>query len=141
MSTAVIDSNVSLKWALTDEGFVSDAAALRRAVDNGDLELVAPSLWGYEVIGVLLVAMRRGRITIEASRKARDDILSVPVRFVDPPATQVYELAIRHNISGYDAAYLALALELNVPLWTGDHRFYNAVQGGTDSAHWIGDYR
>jgi len=104
------------------------------------LDLVAPSLWGYEGIGVLLVALRRGRLTLGVSREARDNILSVPVRFVDPPATQVYELAIRHNISGYDAAYLALALELNILLWTGDHRFYNAVQGSTTLMRWIGDY-
>ena len=140
MTAIVIDSNVSLKWALRDEGLLIEADALRRDVQAGVIELIAPSLWIYETIGVLLVATRRGRITLEASREARDDILSVPVRLTDPSATQVYEQAIRYNISGYDAAYLALATELNLPLWTGDHRFYNAVQGRVDFVNWIGDY-
>lgn len=140
MNAIVIDSNVSLKWALRDEDWLAAADALRRDVHSGTIELIAPSLWVYENLGVLLTTARRGRITLEASREARDDILSVPIRLLDPAATQVHELAIRYTISGYDAAYLALAVELNLPLWTGDQRFYNAVQVHVDFVNWIGDY-
>lgn len=100
-----------------------------------------PSLWVYEVTNVLLVAARRGRMTREAGRQAFDDIMAVDVRLIDPPRDKVYEQAERYNISAYDAAYLTLAFELDILLWTGDHRFYNAVQGHVDFVNWIGDYQ
>ena len=140
MSLVVIDANVSLKWALNDEEAVVEAVALREAFMAGRIELVAPTLWVYEITNGLIVATRRKRIAPEISTQFLKDILSMGIRLLDPLADQVHSQAIQYNVSAYDAAYLTLAEELGVPLWTGDRRFYDAVRNNVGFVHWIGDY-
>jgi predicted nucleic acid-binding protein len=43
-------------------------------------------------------------------------------------------------ISGYDAAYIALAEALETELWTGDRKLFEKVRDRTESVRWIGDY-
>jgi predicted nucleic acid-binding protein len=50
------------------------------------------------------------------------------------------ELALRYNLSAYDAAYLALARSEKCELWTGDKALYQAVKGEPSLVKWIGDY-
>jgi len=45
------------------------------------------------------------------------------------------------EISGYDAAYVALAKTLEADLWTGDRRLFEKVRGRSELVRWIGDYR
>lgn len=50
---------------------------------------------------------------------------------IDPPtiaaAAPVVELARRHGLSAYDAAYLELAVRRKLPLATLDHRLRDAA--------------
>jgi predicted nucleic acid-binding protein len=39
----------------------------------------------------------------------------------------------------YDAQYLALALMVGCPLWTGDRRFYNSARKSFPQVHWVGE--
>ena len=49
-------------------------------------------------------------------------------------------MARKFSLSAYDAAYLALALDSNQPLITGDKRLYNAVHAHLDWVLWIEAY-
>ncbi len=141
MSYVVIDASVALKWALNDEEHVEQAVALRdAAVREQRFELLAPSLWVYEITNGLVVAVRRGRIDESMGEQALYHFLALGVRLVDPPPVEVYKEARRLDIAAYDAAYLALARALNVPVWTGDWRFYQAARGRTSVVRWIGDF-
>lgn len=136
----VIDASVTLKWALDDEDAVTQATALRdHALDN-HIEMMAPSMWPYEVSNALVTASRRGRVSAEYGRQALEHLLRIGVRIVDPETIVVYDTAQRHGIAAYDAAYLALAVTLGLPLWTGDRRFYEAVRPSFADIHWIGDF-
>lgn len=44
------------------------------------------------------------------------------------------------GISAYDAAYVALAADLGLDLWTTDRGLLNA-SAGLGFVRWIGDYR
>ncbi len=136
----VVDANVSIKWVLNDEDYVTEAAALRDAVLADTEEFVAPRVWLHEVLNRLVIAARRGRITVDAGQRLLSDILAVPVESMDAPALDVYRTAFRYNSSGHDAAYVALASQLQVELWTGDHRLYQAMRN-TNIVRWIGDYK
>jgi predicted nucleic acid-binding protein len=84
---------------------------------------VVPILWFYEVGNGLLMACRRRRITVDqidgflTRLKALliDAAQQTPIEVLDLPA-----IAHRHTLTNYDAAYLALALRLNLPLATTD---------------------
>src|SRR5262249_13687143 len=136
----VIDASVSLKWALDDEDGVTEAVALRDDAIAGRFEMVAPSLWLYEITNGLVTAARRGRIAPDIGSQALAGLLSFGIRLVDPTADDVYQKSLDHQLAAYDAAYLALAEALGAQLWTGDRRFFAAVRDSVNMVNWIGDY-
>ena len=103
--------------------------------------MLAPSLWIYEVINALWVARRRGRIDGMQSGLALGLLQDVGVRMVDPEPEDCLELAVRLEISGYDAAYIALAEAVGAELWTGDRRLFEKARGKSEVVRWVGDYR
>ncbi|MGH2461579.1 MAG: type II toxin-antitoxin system VapC family toxin [Chloroflexota bacterium] len=82
--SAVVDSSVSLKWILDDEECVDQAIALRDTAIEGLVEVVAPSLWIFEVTNGLVVATRRGRLSDDESTRSVDLLQRIGVRLADP---------------------------------------------------------
>jgi len=137
----VVDASVSLKWALDDEVEVSASIALRDSAARKRIQMLAPSLWIYEVINALRVARRRGRLDPRQSRLALGLLQDVGVRMVDPEPENCLEIATRLEISGYDAAYVALAEAVGADLWTGDRKLFEKARSKSEVVCWIGDYR
>lgn len=139
-SYVVVDTSISLKWALDDEEDVDQAVAIRNDAVRGQFQIVVPSLWLYEVSNGLVMATRRGRISHDVGEQALTHMLALGVRLADPQTESVYLEALRHGITAYDASYLALAEALGVSLWTGDRRLYDKVSKSASFVRWIGDY-
>jgi predicted nucleic acid-binding protein len=137
----VIDASVALKWVLDDEEAVEQAVALRDHAIQQGIALVVPSLWLYEVVNGLVTAVRRTRLSAAEAEKALMFLMQLDVRFADPPHMDIFARAIRHEIAAYDSAYLALAVALDAPFWTGDWPFFARVHPSTGDVYWIGDYR
>lgn len=135
----VVDASVSLKWALDDEEEVPKAIELRDFALAGHARMVAPSLWLYEVLNGVVVAVRRRRLAPSLGAEVVTALTSLGVELADPPAERTCEVALGHAVAAYDAAYLALAEELDTAVWTGDRRFYDAVRD-TERVRWIGDW-
>ncbi len=136
----VVDACVALKWALDDEEEVASALALRDDGLGGRFAMLAPSLWLYEVVNALVVAVRRERVPGGLAAEARAHLLGVGIRLADPEAEACFALATRFELTAYDAAYLALAEAVDGELWTGDLRLCERVGGLADQVRWIGDY-
>jgi predicted nucleic acid-binding protein len=78
-----------------------------------------PVLWLYEVISVLAKAQRTASITANKVHGFMEDIRSLDIT-VDPESPghifgDVHRLAIVHGLSGYDGAYLELAIRKGLP--------------------------
>ncbi len=140
MSLQVIDSSVALKWVLNDEENVEEAIALRNAGLAGEFGMVAPSLWIIEIINGLATAVRRVRVSTTIGKSALTALMNSDVSLADPEPEKIYEIALAFGIASYDAAYLALAETLKVPLWTGDKKLYNKISGRFQDIKWIGNY-
>jgi predicted nucleic acid-binding protein len=117
----VVDSSV-LAPALIDSD--PDGAGLRAQLAGH--ELVAPQILDLEVMSVYRRHCRSGKVTAAEADLAVQRLSELPLeRFPHTHLTgRVWEL--RHNVTSYDAAYIALAEALHVPLWTRDHRLANA---------------
>lgn len=98
---------------------------MRMTVDRG---AVVPQLWWYEVRNALAVNERRRRLTAQDTRATLANLSAM--RFVldfDHDGGVVMELARRHGLSVYDAAYLEVAIRRSVPLATLDDRLHAAA--------------
>jgi predicted nucleic acid-binding protein len=121
----VIDASVTMAWCFEDEATPDTEAVLDRLQQD---EAIVPPLWRLEVANVLLVAERRRRITEAQAARFVGLLGQLPIR-IDPSAPDVSTLlglGRRHGLSAYDAAYLALAERLAVPLATLDERLATA---------------
>jgi predicted nucleic acid-binding protein len=91
-----------------------------------------PVMWLYEVISVLAKAQRRGWITPEKVRGFLEDLRSLNIRVDEESASRilgdVHPLAVDLGLSGYDAAYLELAIRKSVPLATLDEDLQKAAR-------------
>lgn len=117
----IVDSSIALTWCFEDEATKAADALLVRITNDG---AHAPSLWPLEVLNVLVVAQRRGRLTSEARRDRLALLHALPIRLDTETAEQAWTitnlLAERHGLTLYDATYLELAQRLNLPLATLD---------------------
>ncbi|MCC6497431.1 MAG: type II toxin-antitoxin system VapC family toxin [Propionibacteriaceae bacterium] len=113
----VIDASV-LAVALLDDGPDGDLIRLRL---RGE-QLAAPALIDLEVVSVWRGLAHGGHLDARRVGLALDDLRDVPIQRVEhtPFLARCWEL--RDNLTIYDAAYVALAEALQVPLLTGDRR-------------------
>jgi predicted nucleic acid-binding protein len=117
----VIDASV-LASALADDGPDGDRARERLRGER----LAAPELIDLEVTSVLRRASRERRLDDRRARQALEDLAAMPVGRAShrPLLARVWEL--RDNLTVYDAAYVAVAEALAVPLLTADERLHRA---------------
>jgi predicted nucleic acid-binding protein len=95
-----------------------------------DNEAIVPFLWLYEVLNGLVMANRRKRVSMEEFEEIMTSIRALPIT-VDPPnASNVLELpplALKHQLTVYDTAYLELAIRCRLPIATRDNALMRAM--------------
>jgi predicted nucleic acid-binding protein len=66
--------------------------------------------------------------------------VGISLRDFAPLYEKAWTLALAHERSVYDAAYLALAEQCGCEFYTGDKRFARAASG-TGLVKWVGEFR
>ncbi|MYB42541.1 MAG: type II toxin-antitoxin system VapC family toxin [Chloroflexi bacterium] len=137
----VVDASVVLKWQFGDEDDVAQALALRDAflVDHA-VELHAPVLLAYELTSAMRTAERRARVPAEMASEALDNMIGAGIALHEPAPSETLRLARRLGVSGYDAAYVALAAELGVECWSADERLVRAASPHVSFVRAISEY-
>jgi predicted nucleic acid-binding protein len=106
--TFVMDASITASWCFPDE---ASPAADRAFVRIAKEKAVVPGHWWFELRNVLLVGERRGRLDARQIRRFLELLRDLDIdvdRAPDEAAT--FDLARRHALTFYDAAYLELAL-------------------------------
>lgn len=138
---AVVDASVALKWQLDDEDHVDRALSLRDDyLIEESIVLIAPTLFPYELANGVWAAAKRERLSMKVARDALRNLVDCEVETREPDLEKVLEIALKHRVAAYDAAYVALAKSLGVDLWTADRPLYNSVRKTYPTVRWIGDY-
>lgn len=125
----VVDASV-LAFALADDGPMGQRA---RASMRGRRAL-APEIVDLEVAAAWRRAARAGRLEVRRARQALDDLAALPLDRAPhrPLMGRIWEL--RHNLSTYDASYVALAELAGARLLTADAALARAPGIGCEVA-------
>jgi predicted nucleic acid-binding protein len=128
LSRFVLDCSVSAAWCLIDESSEAAEKILHRLARD---EAVVPPLWISEMVNVLLMAERRGRITPADASRAVELVVSLPIRVESADLRTLNAsrlLAREYDLSAYDASYLELAQREGLPLATMDQTLSRAAR-------------
>lgn len=86
-------------------------------------ELHAPTLLDYELVSAVRGINLAGALTDERAGDLLEDFDDLPIhRWPSAAALRRRAFVLRHDLSAYDAAYVALAESLECPLLTRDTR-------------------
>jgi len=118
----VVDASV-LVVALVDDDRDGDRARARLLGQR----LAAPEIVDLEVLSVLRRAVGRGSVSSRRADLGLTDLMDLPLRRLPHRALVRRCWELRDNLAPYDAAYVAAAEALEVPLLTGDRRLAAAT--------------
>lgn len=123
----VVDASVTMAWCFEDEASAATDAILDRFTTD---DAHVPAVWTFEVANVLVVAQRRGRLT-SAQRTRFVELLGqlpIIVETGPPRLGDLVHVAESSGLTAYDAAYLQLGAQLDLPLATLDRRLIEAAR-------------
>jgi predicted nucleic acid-binding protein len=117
---------MALSFVLKDEYAARSRKTLAMVARDGAL---VPTLWDFEVANALHSAAVRGRLTAAAHINALHGLAGLPVERDTRPVDwlRVTSLARDLSLSVYDASYLDLAIDRNLPLASLDDRLVKAA--------------
>ena len=122
MKKFVIDNSVVMSWCFKDEQTDHSQRILKRL---NTAEALVPALWPFEIANGLIMAERRERIFLDEAVIFLGFLKKLPIHvghfsIKDDGWLGCYHLAREHHLTAYDAAYLHLAQQENIPLATFD---------------------
>ncbi|HVF69182.1 MAG TPA: type II toxin-antitoxin system VapC family toxin [Xanthomonadales bacterium] len=128
-TTVILDSSVIAKWFFA-ENDCEQALRIKEQFTNGLLSVAIPTFLYYEVNNLLRTAVKRLRINENDAKKAYNsflilDFVSYSSEFL---LEKTLEIAIKFDISSYDASYIALSEYLQAPFLTSDKKLVNTVE-------------
>lgn len=122
MKNYIVDASIILKWVLEKEKEPDHdkAAGLLHDWLRGAVRIGAPSLWIYEVANIL------GRALPDEAVQKMKLLLDLQMNVVECSqhmTQQCFTWMKEHQVSFYDAAYLAAAYATDAVLLTSDEKF------------------
>ncbi|OYY94172.1 MAG: hypothetical protein B7Y41_07540 [Hydrogenophilales bacterium 28-61-23] len=123
----VVDNSVVVAWFFPSQATdYTDSVLDRLKADTAHV----PALWVLEFSNVLRKAIMGRKLASESALEIIAEAEKLPLS-VDYTATTTaanLELALRHGLSSYDAAYLDLAIRLGLPIAAKDGALHDAAR-------------
>lgn len=123
----VVDNSVACGWFIANQATDYAEAVGARLLNE---QAHAPALWQLEFANVLRTACRRGALDAQGAHEVIEQVGKLPIA-VDrqtPGPAAIFTLALRFDLTSYDAAYLELALRLQLPIATQDVALMSAAR-------------
>jgi predicted nucleic acid-binding protein len=114
MTTYVVDASVAVEYLLRTNLGLTIAETLEGA------QLMAPELLDVEIISVLRQAVLTKKLQEDRAKIALEDLLTWPIERISHISLLPEAWRYRHQVSAYDAMYVATAHIHQMPLLTAD---------------------
>lgn len=116
----VLDSSVVIKWFRKHETLHKQALELRRAYLDGLLFIHVPDLLIYEIANVLRYKPDMDQMKVKQAMQSLFDMW-IDIQYMEPTVMEsAIEIAYSYNVTVYDAAFVALADQLEAHFITAD---------------------
>jgi predicted nucleic acid-binding protein len=140
----VLDTSVAVKFYLS-ESLIEEAGQLRTAVDDEELELIAPSTIQPEFWNALWQQHRRGGLSLEEVRDTWREFAKDPISLYKPEdlMPRAAEIAASSGAIIYDALFLALAEYTASIVVTVDNKLLKTLEETpfAERARYLGEVR
>lgn len=127
----VVDASALVDLLVVDPAAIAELVERVRGVDW----MSAPDLIDYEILNTLWSLVARSAIdaaVADSARLALRDLRLTRFALTDELTNRMWDL--RHQVTIYDASYLAVAEHLDVPLITTDRRLASGAASATSIA-------
>lgn len=122
MDAFVLDVSACMPWCCEDETTTASEEMLQWAIEGSSLHV--PALWTWEILNAISVVVRRRRISSDRGKEFLEQLAKLNFKIDRPPQiadlSRLHSVAVHHQLTAYDAAYLDLAKRLSLPLATRD---------------------
>lgn len=129
MKTWVIDCSFTAAMFLPDEN--SDLADHFFSRIGSEFKAIIPAIWWYELNNVLLVSVRRKRLTNENAETVLKTFESFPIEmdknFSFQTMKSIFELGKKHDLSVYDSAYMELCIRKKAGIVSLDEKLQKSA--------------
>lgn len=119
MTTRVLDTSVAIAWYLP-ERYSIEARLWRTALAEGRARLVVPGFHFWEMANVLRTYVKRGEISAVVAREIYTVHCESGLETAEPDQRSVVDVALEYDATAYDAVYIALSLQRQIPLLTSE---------------------
>lgn len=138
----VVDASVGIKLFLVEP--LADRADALFAVLTATppARLYVPDLFYVECANILWKYVRRFGYSAEAARQDAADLVRLSLQIVSTASLveAALALALEHDLTAYDAVYVALAQKLSLPLVTADEALIQRLDSTGLDVRWLGEW-
>ncbi|MEX2728964.1 MAG: type II toxin-antitoxin system VapC family toxin [Candidatus Sigynarchaeum springense] len=128
MKRYIIDASVIVKWYI-EENDSDKAEIVRTGFVKKEIELLCPNLLPFEVLNALRYSGLFNKRDLKTAGESLENYPFTYQAISGEHQARMLELAIDHEFSIYDAAYIALALKEKAILLTADDKIKNKLPG------------
>ncbi len=140
---AVIDASVAVKIFIPEVFSAEAQEIFTRFGSENDAELIVPDFFFIECANVFWKWVQRSAYPSKGAKEHLRDLTSLDLTIIPAQvlADDALEIALKHQITAYDACYLAAAAQLQLPLLTADEKLATKVAKGSYQVRWLGDMK
>jgi predicted nucleic acid-binding protein len=138
----VVDASVGIKLLLVEPLSERADALFDHLTDTPPARFYIPDLFFIECTNVLWKYVRRFGYPVDAAQRDVHDLVRLPLQVVSTAALadEALALAVKHSATAYDAAYVALARRVSLPLVTADEGLVDRFDEGDADVRFLGDW-
>jgi predicted nucleic acid-binding protein len=133
--SVLLDSSVVLKWFRRSECWREEAIFLRQEYLNGRLRIYVPSLLILEIANVLRYKPDMASVQVQTALRSLFDLQLEIIDLTQEAIIKAIDLAYSWGLTIYDATFVAIAINMNIPFITADEELIQKLSSFSQVQH------